>query len=301
MPSPALLKHLAITKFQKYRIRLPPSEAGGGRIAGVTQRGAATLKPDLNRAKRAPSNALPVTSATAPGGMTVPPALFLAASGSAPDVRNQKEMHEDYMLLFEKLSDAVKYAWDMWRSSAYFEGLTIMAVSAMGRAGCLKGPSLDKLIKTAPAVAAWTGRQGEVRDGFAAGLHTSWAEWQNNVTVPGLPWYPSFTAVPVSQAPPTPNVPTPLARCVSPGVAAMGPEKLQSNLSKQLSGKMEYHEQFSDAMAVMISTAFTQWLPAQMVMNVLGRGPVPSFAPPYVPVGPVVMGDNIATPGHLGG
>ena len=26
--------------------------------------------------------------------------------------------------------------------------------------------------------------------------------------------------------------------------------------------------------------------------------PPPTFAPPYVPVGPVVMGDNIATPGH---
>ena len=33
--------------------------------------------------------------------------------------------------------------------------------------------------------------------------------------------------------------------------------------------------------------------------RVLGKGPVPSFAPPYVPVGPVVGGDNIAVPGHL--
>jgi hypothetical protein len=31
----------------------------------------------------------------------------------------------------------------------------------------------------------------------------------------------------------------------------------------------------------------------------MGSGPVPTYAPPYVPVGPVVMGDNIATPGHL--
>jgi hypothetical protein len=28
--------------------------------------------------------------------------------------------------------------------------------------------------------------------------------------------------------------------------------------------------------------------------------PTPGFAPPYVPVGPVVMGDNIATPGSMG-
>lgn len=29
------------------------------------------------------------------------------------------------------------------------------------------------------------------------------------------------------------------------------------------------------------------------------KPPTPSFAPPYVPVGPVVMGDNIATPGAM--
>ena len=39
--------------------------------------------------------------------------------------------------------------------------------------------------------------------------------------------------------------------------------------------------------------------PQQQVMLVLGKGPIPTFAPPFVPVGPVVSGDNIAAPGHL--
>ena len=26
----------------------------------------------------------------------------------------------------------------------------------------------------------------------------------------------------------------------------------------------------------------------------MGRGPVPTFAPPYVPVGPVISGDNLS-------
>jgi hypothetical protein len=34
-----------------------------------------------------------------------------------------------------------------------------------------------------------------------------------------------------------------------------------------------------------------------MVTNVLGTGPVPTFAPPYVPVGPVVGGVANMTPG----
>jgi hypothetical protein len=41
------------------------------------------------------------------------------------------------------------------------------------------------------------------------------------------------------------------------------------------------------------------WLPQQQVMLVMGKGPIPTFAPPFVPVGPVMGGDNIAVPGHL--
>ena len=41
------------------------------------------------------------------------------------------------------------------------------------------------------------------------------------------------------------------------------------------------------------------WLPQQQIMLVMGKGPVPTYAPPYVPVGPVIGGDNIAAPGHL--
>jgi hypothetical protein len=48
-----------------------------------------------------------------------------------------------------------------------------------------------------------------------------------------------------------------------------------------------------------LSLAFLMWLPQQQVMLVLGKGQIPTFAPPFVPVGPVMGGDNIAVPGHL--
>ena len=41
---------------------------------------------------------------------------------------------------------------------------------------------------------------------------------------------------------------------------------------------------------------FSAWLSIASLANVIGKGPVPTFAPPYVPVGPVVAGDNLATP-----
>ena len=54
-----------------------------------------------------------------------------------------------------------------------------------------------------------------------------------------------------------------------------------------------------EAIGTVIALAFLMWLPQQQVMLVMGKGPVPTYAPPYVPVGPVIGGDNIAAPGHL--
>ncbi len=41
------------------------------------------------------------------------------------------------------------------------------------------------------------------------------------------------------------------------------------------------------------------WIADKQLMNLLGVGPVPSFAPPYVPAGPVVMGKVLPTPGII--
>ena len=53
------------------------------------------------------------------------------------------------------------------------------------------------------------------------------------------------------------------------------------------------------AIGTAVAAAFLAWLPMQQIMMVMGKGSIPTFAPPWVPVGPVIAGDNIATPGHL--
>ena len=63
--------------------------------------------------------------------------------------------------------------------------------------------------------------------------------------------------------------------------------------------KDKHHEALFDAIATVLALAFTTWLPMQQIMLVLGKGPIPTFAPPFVPVGPVIGGDNISAPGHL--
>ena len=128
-------------------------------------------------------------------------------------------------------------------------------------------------------------------------------KWQDKVTVPGLPWYPAFVVFPGPMAPPMPNIPMPLIACISPMMAEITvPSKLKGAMVDAL-GESEddafHHVALFDAIGTTLAMAFLMWLPMQQVMLVMGKGPIPTFAPPYVPVGPVVMGDNIGTPGHL--
>jgi hypothetical protein len=124
--------------------------------------------------------------------------------------------------------------------------------------------------------------------------------------VPGLPWYPAFAAFPGPMAPPMPNIPTPLIACPSGMMAEIvAPNQMKQYMIDALDGdlkqkdKDKHHEGLFEAIATVLALAFMIWLPSQQVMLVLGKGPIPTFAPPFVPVGPVVGGDNISAPGHL--
>ena len=58
---------------------------------------------------------------------------------------------------------------------------------------------------------------------------------------------------------------------------------------------------FMDNIATCLALGFPVWLGSQIVSIVLGKEPVPSFAPPCLQVGPVVNGHDITAPGHLTG
>jgi len=198
------------------------------------------------------------------------------------------------------------FAHNMWKLQAKFQNLQIMAVSAIGSPGCFDGPELESLIKNAPACASFTGNMAKHRDAVAKGVSKCFKNWQDNVTVPGLPWYPAFAAFPGPMAPPMPNIPVPLIACVSAKMAdIIMPDPMKSEMDSALDGDLKskdpdkHHEALHDAIATVLALAFLMWLPSQQVMLVLGKGPVPTFAPPYVPVGPVVGGDNLPIPGHV--
>ncbi len=237
---------------------------------------------------------------------TIPPWFTPREPGYKPHQESCDKIGANFKDFHDAMIDAVQFSHDMWKLQAKFKDLKVMAVSAIGAPGCLDGPELESNIKNAPMVASFSGNMKKHRDAVATGVSKCFKKWQDKVMVPGLPWYPAFAAFPGPMAPPMPNVPVPLIMCPSAMMSEIiSPSSMTSAMDDALDSGMkdkdpdkQYHA-LHDAIATVLSLAFLMWLPSQQVMLVLGKGPIPTFAPPFVPVGPVVGGDNIAAPGHL--
>lgn len=193
------------------------------------------------------------------------------------------------------MSNAILQALQLWRSTARLEGVRINGPVATG--GRLVTDPLEPLI-LARAPAGWEVYSRAV----AAGVHNQLRQFANEVSVPGLRWYPSFAAWPGPKAPPTPNVPSPLILLSAVASRNLTAGALTAAIFDKLPNpKPPCGKEVAIALAAGLEKALLAWLAAQPVSMVMGMGFVPTFAPPYVPVGPVVMGDNLPTPGHLAG
>lgn len=206
----------------------------------------------------------------------------------------------DQTAVIDAIKASVKYAVNLWKSTAHFSDLKIMAVSAIGTPGCLDGMSLEPHIRSHSKIQSLSGPARDMANGIAEGFSDNFFLWQEGVTVPGLPWYPAFAAFPAPAAPPMPNVPTPLISCVSGSISKLVlASELEDAITQALPASLRGETDFIGRVAAGLALAASGWLASTQVMLVMGFGPVPSFAPPYVPVGPVVSGTNIAAPGHV--
>jgi peptidoglycan hydrolase-like protein with peptidoglycan-binding domain len=186
-----------------------------------------------------------------------------------------------------------------WKATAVFAGIIVNGVTAVGGPGCLVGAPLAPLMTA--RLTTLTGDDRAIATAAAEGIGTNFAIWQSGVTVPGLPWYPTFAAVPGPVGPPSPNIPTPLVALASSGLGLMSdPNALQAAMAKAASVSLRDRAKASFAsIATQVSPKFQAMLVTSMVTGVMGTGPVPTFAPPYVPVGPVVGGRAFSPPGAL--
>lgn len=162
-------------------------------------------------------------------------------------------------------------------------------------AGQVVGPPLTPLIlASAPA-----SKPSESKFSLAVAnvLGKAWETYCATVKAPGLPWYPAFAACPSPVGPPMPNTPCPVAALTQLTTAVTKPVLKAQLIAELGDSTAPYHVELFDSLADAFEKCFTEWQKTTMVTNVVGTGPVPAFAPPAVPAGPVVGGVGSMMPG----
>jgi hypothetical protein len=188
-----------------------------------------------------------------------------------------------------------------WIVASYVQGGWVKGPNAELTPGSLKSSvDVEQRMMQALAVARVP---PAVARALASELGGSWRAWAEGfrLTLGGA--YPKLAAVPGSMAPPTPaSSAFPISRGTSAGEYRLS----TASLAPRLLAALRMHAGRETAgldgaikeLSTWVEASFRDWKTAAQVVGVQGKGPVPSFAPPYVPVGPVVMGDNISAPGH---
>lgn len=219
------------------------------------------------------------------------------------------EMTKVYKQFVHSMIQAASYAFNLWKPTLFFKNLNIITVSAVGSPGCLSssGPDFGTLMNSFPGLSAI--RSGQFANqwikGVCDGVSDCVKKYVDNVTVPGLPWYPAFAAFPGPVAPPMPNIPSMLVMCPSSGLPYVTvPQQMQNAIVNKLPSSIKnkcpekIHKTIALAIATSLTTGFTIWIATQTINLVTGTGQIPTFSPPFVPVGPVtVNGKNIPTGG----
>ncbi len=184
-----------------------------------------------------------------------------------------------------------------WQSQAVLKDVVINGPKAFG--GSIAGPALQPLIEQTMAGA---GVPAAVAKAFAAPVSSAWSAWVSSLRVPGMDWYPTFAAFPGPVAPPAPNVPTALL-ALGGNTGPLSAASLGASIRKALGARANDPEAAAAIKEFVndFEARFAQFRAGAMVTKVIGTGPVPTFAPPYVPVGPVSGGKGTMTPGGFTG
>lgn len=278
MPAPqaSVMQEMAKMQFRTFSIKLPTD----------------WRQPQGNPAAQQYSNAF---SASERAGvpLPMPPALFLAASTNKYHTDTQKKISDQFTTYIDGICSAICSAWSQWQSAATLIGVSINAVIATG--GQVVGPPwLPLIMSSAPKASPMEFKYSMA---IAQAIDIGWMAYQASIMVPGLPWYPAFAAVPAPVAPPTPNVPVPVV-ALTQVTAPISKNVLKTSMMANLGDPTApHHEELFDSIADAFEKCFQTWQLTTQVTNVLGTGPVPTFAPPVVPAGPVVGGVGNMIPG----
>jgi len=222
--------------------------------------------------------------------------VFLVKSPNKYHVQTQREIGKGFADFIDKISGAICDGIDKWMKLTMVSGMVINGPVGMVLPGNLTGPPLMPFILASAPVN--TAQFMKYSKAIAQVVSTAWQTWQSGLM--GQLMYPAFAAFPGPMAPPTPCVPMPLIAFSSPGEAMLSPASLKAQMIANLGDPDAlHHKELFEAVAQAFNTSFTLFKATTLVQNVLGTGPIPTFAPPFVPVGPVVGGTSVPTPGVL--
>ena len=227
---------------------------------------------------------------TAPGT----PPLFQAASANKYHTDTQKMLIAKIGGFIDKTCAAICSAWDTWQKAATMAGILVNGPVAAG--GALVGPPMQPVILGKGAVE--TPNLMKFTNVIATVISNAWMQFTLTVKVPGLPWFPAFVMVTSPVAPPTPNLPCTFAQLVQVPVS-ISADVMKAQMVAQLGDpQAPYAPQIFECICFAFEQSYNQWKATTMV-QAKGFGPVPTFAPPVVPGGPVVAGQALVAPGGL--
>lgn len=226
---------------------------------------------------------------TAPGS----PPLFQPATMNKYHTDSQKMHIAKVGGFIDGICSAICSAWSMWQSTATMTG--VMITGPVASVGQIVGmPMLPNIMMSAPKASPM---ELKYSTAIANTISTGWMTFTATVKVPGLPFYPAFSAFPGPLAPPMPNTPVPFAALTQVPVS-ISTNVLKGQMIGALADPMApFHKELFESISHAFEMSYNTWKAATMVTNVMGTGPIPTFAPPVVPVGPVVGGVGNMLPG----
>jgi len=269
MPAPqaTMMKQAARAKFTSFNLKVPQNWRDPSGEAG----------DQYSRAFK------PEERMTSPGM----PMLFQPATLNKYHTDIQKMHIAKIGAFIDGTCEAICSAWSQWQSMATMTGVLINAITAT--LGNVVGPPwLPLILATAPKATPMEAKYSNV---IATVVSNAWQQYTPTIKVPGLPWYPAFALLPSPIAPPTPNVPVPVAALIQ---VPPQPMVMKQQMVAQLGDpRAPFHGELFESICDAFDKMFKLWQTTTMVTNVLGTGPVPVFTPP----GPVVGGVGNMLPG----
>ena len=228
---------------------------------------------------------------------TVPPnpptTLFTQATLNKYHVESAKTIGDKFATYIEGVCGGICDGIDKWMKMATIVGVVVNGPTGQLLPGNVIGLPLGPLILAGAPMN--TLQEIKYSTAIANAFGPLWLPWHMGLM--GTLMYPPLASVPAPVAPPTPNVPLPLIALTSPGEAGLSPASLKGMMEVNLADPTALHaSDLFDSISQAFNTVFQTFKATTIIKNVLGTGPVPSFVPPFSPVGPVVGGTAVGPP-----